>query len=90
MRLAALRACPPQTAKKDKLGFPVPIRVWLKEDKYYDLVKKSFTGETAKQFFNTEKLVKLLDEHREGKYDNSRKIWTVFTFLVWHKVYFEG
>ena len=37
MRLAALQACPPQTAKKKKLGFPVPIRVWLKEDKYYNI-----------------------------------------------------
>lgn len=89
MRLAALRACPPQTAKKKKLGFPVPTRVWLKEDKYYELVKSRFTSEASEKFFNTDQLVKLLDEHREGKYDHSRKIWTVFTFLVWYKVYFE-
>ncbi len=89
MRLAALRACPPQTAKKDKLGFPVPTRVWLKEDKYYNIVKESFLSEASEKFFNTDQLVKLLDEHREGKYDHSRKIWTVFTFLVWYKVYFS-
>ncbi len=89
MRLAALRACPPQTAKKDKLGFPVPTRVWLKEDKYYNIVKESFLSEASERFFNTDQLVKLLDEHREGKYDHSRKIWTVFTFLVWYKVYFS-
>ena len=89
MRLAALRACPPQTAKKDKLGFPVPTRVWLKEDKYYNIVRESFLSEASEKFFNTDQLVKLLDEHREGKYDHSRKIWTVFTFLVWYKVYFS-
>ncbi|MBR1422488.1 MAG: asparagine synthase (glutamine-hydrolyzing) [Ruminococcus sp.] len=89
MRLAALRACPPQTANKKKLGFPVPTRVWLKEDKYYELVKSRFTSEASEKFFNTDQLIKLLDEHREGKYDHSRKIWTVFTFLVWYKVYFE-
>lgn len=89
MRKAALRAAPPQTANKKKLGFPVPIRVWLKEDKYYSIVKEHFTSPAAEHFFNTELLVKLLDEHREGKYDNSRKIWTVFIFLVWYKVYFE-
>ena len=89
MRLAALRACPPQTAKKDKLGFPVPTRVWLKEDKYYNIVKESFLSEASEKFFNTDQLEKLLDEHREGKYDHSRKIWTVFTFLVWYKVYFS-
>ncbi|MGN1134685.1 MAG: asparagine synthase (glutamine-hydrolyzing) [Oscillospiraceae bacterium] len=90
MRQAALRAAPPKTANKKKLGFPVPIRVWLKEDKYYDIVKDSFTSPAAERFFNTDQLVKLLDDHREGKYDNSRKIWTVFIFLQWYAVYFEG
>ena len=88
MRKAALAACPPLTANKKKLGFPVPIRVWLKEDEYYTRVRKMFESERSKRFFNTEKLVELLDRHREGKYDNSRKIWTVYTFLVWHEVYF--
>lgn len=89
MRIAAMKACPPQTANKKKLGFPVPIRVWLKEDKYYDIVKSRFTSETSKQLFNTDKLVELLDDHRAGKYDYSRKIWTVYTFLVWYDVYFN-
>ncbi len=89
MRMAALKATPPQTANKKKLGFPVPIRVWLKEDKYYNIVKEHFTSETAEHFFNTDMLVSLLDDHKNGKYDNSRKIWTLFIFLVWHKVYFE-
>lgn len=89
MRLAALQACPPQTAKKKKLGFPVPIRVWLKEDKYYNIVKDKFTSPQSTQFFHTDKLVQLLDDHRAGKYDYSRKIWTVFSFLVWYDVYFS-
>lgn len=89
MRLAALQACPPQTAKKKKLGFPVPIRVWLKEDKYYNIVKDKFTSPQSAQFFHTDKLVQLLDDHRACKYDYSRKIWTVFSFLVWYDVYFS-
>lgn len=88
MRQAALRAAPPKTANKKKLGFPVPIRVWLKEDKYYNIVKDTFTSEYGRHFFNTDMLIKLLDDHRSGKYDNSRKIWTVYVFLVWYKVYF--
>ncbi len=88
MRKAALRACPPVTANKKKLGFPVPIRVWLKEDEYYNKVRTMFESARAQKFFNTDKLVSLLEQHREGKYDNSRKIWTVYTFLVWHEVYF--
>lgn len=90
MRLAALKACPPQTANKKKLGFPVPIRVWLKEEKYYNIVKEKFTSPESKQFFNTDILIKLLDDHRDGKYDYSRKIWTVFSFLVWYDVYFKN
>ncbi|HNZ98102.1 asparagine synthase (glutamine-hydrolyzing) [Ruminococcus sp.] len=93
MRLAAKKDTPEQTAKtaaKKKLGFPVPIRVWLKEDKYYELVKGYFEGESSRKFFNTAPLLKLLDDHRAGKADNSRKIWTVFIFLVWYKVYFEN
>lgn len=93
MRLAAKKDTPPETAKtavKKKLGFPVPIRVWLREDGYYNTVKAAFTNEAAQQFFNTEKLVQLLDDHRAGKADLSRKIWTVYMFLVWYGVYFGG
>ena len=90
MRLAAKRNLPPAVANKKKLGFPVPTRVWLKEDKYYNIVKEAFTSATANQYFNTELLVKLLDDHRVGKADNSRKVWTIFMFLTWYKVYFEA
>ena len=89
MRRAALKAAPPKTANKKKLGFPVPIRVWLREDKYYDIVRSTFESEAGKKFFNTEYLIKLLDDHRAQKYDNSRRIWTVYVFLVWYKVFFE-
>jgi len=92
MRLAAKKDTPPQTAKtaeKKKLGFPVPIRVWLKQDEYYNKVKNAFTSDTSKKYFNEQFLINLLDSHKEGKADNSRKIWTVYSFLVWHSVFFE-
>lgn len=92
MRLSAKKDTPPQTAStsaKKKLGFPVPIRVWLKEDKYYNIVKNAFESESAEKFFNKEFIIKLLDDHRNGKADYSRKIWTVFIFLVWYDVYFN-
>ncbi len=88
MRQAALRRMPEKWAGKKKLGFPVPTRVWLKEEKYYQRVKAAFEGPEAEKFFHTGALVKLLDEHRAGKRDNSRKVWTVYTFLVWYKEFF--
>lgn len=88
MRKAALRRMPEKWAGKKKLGFPVPTRVWLKEDKYYETVKQEFTGENAQKFFHTDRLVKLLDDHKAGKADNSRRVWTVYTFLVWYRQFF--
>ncbi len=76
----------PKWANKKKLGFPVPIREWIKEeDTYHDLYK---LFSEANQFFNTDKIIKLLEEHKNGKRDNSRKIWTIYSFLVWYQEYF--
>jgi len=88
MRKAALRHMPKRSAEKKKLGFPVPTRVWLKDEKYYNIVKDTFNSKTAKQFFNSDELIKFLDDHYNGKEDNSRKVWTVYIFLVWYDIYF--
>ncbi|MGN0383979.1 MAG: asparagine synthase (glutamine-hydrolyzing), partial [Eubacterium sp.] len=88
-RIAAKRHLPEATANKKKLGFPVPIRVWLKEDEYYNKVKSTFTSQIAEKYFDTAQLVNLLDEHKAGKADNCRKIWTIYVFLVWYDVYFN-
>ena len=88
LRKAAEKTLPKRTATKDKLGFPVPIRVWLKEEQYYNRVKEAFTADYANEFFDTEKLLQLLETHKSGKADVSRKIWTVYTFLVWYKQFF--
>lgn len=89
MRKAAVRHMPEETAEKEKLGFPVPTRVWLRDEKYYNVVKKKFKGKTAEKFFNTDVLVQWLDTHFSGKEDNSRRVWTVYVFLVWYDIYFD-
>ena len=87
-RLAAKKHLPPAVAQKKKLGFPVPTRLWLREDRYYERVKAAFESERAKEFFHTAPLLALLADHKSGKADNSRKIWTVYVFLVWYDVFF--
>ncbi len=87
LREAAERAIPKDWAQKEKLGFPVPVVKWLRQERYYDQVKEWFTGPEAQQFFNTDELVKLLDEHKAGA-DRSRKIWIIYMFLMWYKIYF--
>ena len=75
-----------KVADKKKLGFPVPIREWLKEDDVYQEVKNMFLE--SGYFFKPKKIIKFLDDHKAGKRDNSRKIWTIYTFLVWYQEYF--
>ena len=89
LRKAAVRHMPESTAEKEKLGFPVPTRVWLRDEKFYNIVKKKFLGKTAEKFFNTDALVGWLDEHFSGKEDNSRRVWTGYVFLVWYDIYFD-
>ena len=86
----AQEVLPPSTALKPKLGFPVPIRVWLRQPEYYTRLQEAFAGEGAKRFFNTELLEKLLQAHISGVKDNSRKLWTIYAFLVWYQIYFES
>ena len=88
MRLAAKRHLPEESTSRPKLGFPVPVRVWLRQEPYYNRVKEAFLSPAAEKFFNTAELMKFLDQHYAGKKDNSRKIWTVYSFLVWYEVYF--
>lgn len=90
LRQAAERAIPHDWAQKEKLGFPVPVVGWLREDRYYEKVKRAFTSATAMRFFNVDELLRLLDEHRGGTADNTRRIWIVYSFLVWHDVFFGG
>ena len=88
LRQAANRTLPDAWANRKKAGFPVPIRYWLTEKQWYEHVKAYFTAPYAKEFFDTEKICALLDDHYAGKANNGRKIWTVFTFLVWYERFF--
>ena len=77
-----------KVSTKKKLGFPVPIRVWLKEDETYESVRKVFMQDN--KFLNQKAILKLLDDHKKGKADNSRKIWTIYVFLIWYEIFFGG
>lgn len=88
LRSAAIKQLPERTANKKKLGFPVPLNDWLREDKYYNKVKTAFQSEISEKFFNTDALVRLLDEHKSGKNGNMQKIWSFYTFILWYEQFF--
>lgn len=89
LRKAASKVIPNEAYKKKKLGFPVPLREWIKTDKLYNIIKEKFNGESAKLFFDTKKINKLLEEHKNCKRDSYKKVWTIYTFLVWYDIYFN-
>ncbi|MFT8318000.1 MAG: asparagine synthase (glutamine-hydrolyzing) [Sporolactobacillus sp.] len=73
---------------RKKLGFPVPIRVWLK-DELYDWARNIIHDSETDRYINKSYALKLLDDHRAGQVDNSRKIWALLTFMLWHQIYIE-
>ena len=89
-RKAASEMVPKEWSQRPKLGFLVPFRNWLHEDKYYNIVKEVFNREYASEFFEVNKINALLDEHHHNKWNNARKIYTIYTFLVWYGIYFKG
>ena len=88
LRGAAIKQLPERTANKKKLGFPVPLNDWLREDKYYNKVKAAFQSDIAEKFFVTSELMKLLDDHKNGKALNMQKIWSFYTFILWYDQFF--
>lgn len=89
LRDAASRSIPNDSYKKKKLGFPVPLRDWIKDDDYYQIIKEKFCSDTAKKYFNVNKLLKLLDNNKSGKVAEYKKIWTIYTFILWYELNFD-
>ena len=88
LRAAANRNLPDEWATRPKVGFPVPLIYWLREKRWYEYVKEYFTAPWASEFFNTDLLMQLLDDHYAGKAKNQRKIYTPLIFLIWYKRFF--
>lgn len=89
LREAAKKVIPNESYKKKKLGFPVPLREWIKEDDLYSEIKAKFESNTAEKYFNQKRILKLLNDHKNGKKDCYKKVWTIYTFIVWYDEYFK-
>ncbi|MBE6677281.1 MAG: asparagine synthase (glutamine-hydrolyzing) [Ruminococcaceae bacterium] len=76
----------PQTVVRPKLGYPVPVRVWLK-DELYAWAKEIIENSTATDYINSAEAIKLLDKHRDGKGDWYHHIWAILCFITWYKLY---
>ena len=88
LRRAASKVLPEEIAYRKKLGFVVPIRMWMADERYNADVRRLFTSEIAEKFFNVSEIQAIFDEYIGGNSDNWRKVWTIYTFLVWYEIYF--
>ena len=88
LRDAAKEVIPTEAYKKKKLGFPVPVREWMKEGTFMEEVKRALNSDVANKYFNVKVVNKMFDEHISGKKDNYRKIWTIYTFIKWYETFF--
>ena len=88
LRRASFKEVPEEWAKRKKKGFPVPFSIWIKEEEYYNKVKEMFNEDFTSEFFDKNILNKLLDNHYNNKENNGRKIYTIYSFLIWYKKYF--
>lgn len=88
LREAAKKSIPNEAYKKKKLGFPVPLREWMREDDVYNEIKNTINQEFVKEFFNQKYVLKLLEEHKKNKKDNYKKVWAIYSFIKWYEVFF--
>ncbi len=87
-RTAAAKVLPEEIAFRKKLGFIVPIRIWLADERYNQDVQRLLFSEMAEKFFRMEELRSIWEEYIGGNSDNWRKVWMIYTFLVWYEEYF--
>lgn len=88
LRKAAEKVLPEEWAKRPKLGFPTPIKQWLKEERFYKQVRDLFEEDFVNDIFDQDKIISLLDNNYRGDGSHRRQIWTIYTFLVWYKLFF--
>ncbi|AYK07231.1 asparagine synthase (glutamine-hydrolyzing) [Brevibacillus laterosporus] len=79
---------PPEIKTRPKLGFPVPTRHWLKNE-FYKWAKELIFEAKVDHLINKAYVLYMLDEHKEGHGDYSRKIWTILIFMLWHQIFIE-
>ncbi|MBR6669364.1 MAG: asparagine synthase C-terminal domain-containing protein, partial [Ruminococcus sp.] len=87
-RTAASKVIPDEIAFRKKLGFIVPIRIWLADSNYNSDVRRLLNSDIADKFFNLSEINAIFEDYISGNSDNWRKIWTIYTFLVWYEEYF--
>ena len=89
LRKALEQIVPAHVLHRKKLGFPVPIRHWLAGPEMYDWARETIEKSQTDYLLNKQPILDMLDEHRAGIVDNSRRLWTLLMFMIWHAIFVE-
>ena len=89
LRRALEPIVPAHVLNRPKLGFPVPIRHWLRAGELLDWAYATVAASQAGHLVDLDAVRRMLDEHRNGVTDHSRRLWTVLIFMLWHAIFIE-
>ncbi|HEY2450117.1 MAG TPA: asparagine synthase (glutamine-hydrolyzing) [Mycobacterium sp.] len=89
LRRALEPIVPPHVLNRPKLGFPVPIRHWLRAGPLLEWAHEMLNASAADHLIDTDAVRRMLDEHRCGTADHSRRLWTLLIFMLWHAIFVE-
>jgi asparagine synthase (glutamine-hydrolysing) len=89
LRRALEPIVPAHVLNRPKLGFPVPIRHWLRAGELLDWAYATVAASQAGHLVDLDAVRGMLDDHRNGVTDHSRRLWTVLIFMLWHAIFIE-
>ncbi|HEU0190919.1 MAG TPA: asparagine synthase (glutamine-hydrolyzing) [Mycobacterium sp.] len=89
LRQALKPIVPAHVLNRPKLGFPVPIRHWLRAGELLEWAHTMLDATQAGHLVDVGAVRTMLDEHRRGDSDHSRRLWTVLIFMLWHAIFVE-
>jgi len=80
---------PSVVVSRKKHGLSCPVKMWMRS-RMRDIFAHRLSKANLKNYpyLNPTYVERLLNEHFAKKVDNSRKIWGLFSFVVWHKKHF--
>ncbi|MDQ4104989.1 MAG: asparagine synthase (glutamine-hydrolyzing) [Actinomycetota bacterium] len=89
LRRAVQGLLPKPVADRAKLGFPVPIRFWLR-DQLHDFAEELLRKACTDKYIDRAAALNLLNKYRLGEDFDWRRLWVLICFSLWHQVYIEG
>lgn len=82
---------PKEIISRPKIGFPVPIKKWFKDDTCPYLKEMLLSPRTLQRgLFDKKYLDKIIYEHKAGIWDHSSRLWSLLSLEIWQRIFIDG